>query len=99
MVCMASLVSNRSAVPVDLWSGSMGSKAAGLDGSARTAMCAAALVISALFHSGCAGQSATPQKPPAPPDVAVVPVVEKDVPLYSDWVATLDGFVNANIQP
>ena len=26
-------------------------------------------------------------------------VIQKDVPIYGDWVATLDGFVNANIQP
>ena len=37
--------------------------------------------------------------PPAgPPDVQVVPVVEKDVPITKDWVATLDGKVNANIR-
>jgi membrane fusion protein (multidrug efflux system) len=48
---------------------------------------------------GCAGQSATTQKAPPPPDVGVVAVVQKDVPIYSDWVATMDGFVNANIQP
>ncbi len=29
----------------------------------------------------------------------MVNVVQKDVPIYGDWVATLDGFVNANIQP
>ncbi|HEY4362190.1 MAG TPA: efflux RND transporter periplasmic adaptor subunit [Bryobacteraceae bacterium] len=26
-------------------------------------------------------------------------VVQQDVPIYGDWVATLDGYVNANIQP
>jgi len=37
--------------------------------------------------------------PPAgPPDVQVVQVVEKDVPITRDWVATLDGKVNANIR-
>jgi membrane fusion protein (multidrug efflux system) len=25
--------------------------------------------------------------------------VQKDVPIYGDWVSTLDGYVNANIQP
>jgi membrane fusion protein (multidrug efflux system) len=29
----------------------------------------------------------------------VVTVIQKDVPIYGDWVATLDGYVNANIQP
>jgi membrane fusion protein (multidrug efflux system) len=34
-----------------------------------------------------------------PPDVAVVDVMQKDVPIYSEWIATLDGYVNAKIQP
>ncbi|MGB9309915.1 MAG: efflux RND transporter periplasmic adaptor subunit, partial [Candidatus Acidiferrales bacterium] len=34
-----------------------------------------------------------------PPSVSVVTVVQKDVPINSDWVATLDGFTNAQIQP
>jgi len=31
--------------------------------------------------------------------VSVATVEERDVPLYGDWVATLDGYVNAQIQP
>jgi membrane fusion protein (multidrug efflux system) len=31
--------------------------------------------------------------------VEVASVVQKDVPIYSEWVATLDGYVNAQIQP
>jgi membrane fusion protein (multidrug efflux system) len=65
----------------------------------RSGLFAAALAIGSLCLHGCAGQSATPQKPPPPPDVGVVTVIQKDVPIYSDWVATMDGFVNANIQP
>ena len=38
-------------------------------------------------------------QPQPPPDVGVAAVVQKDVPIYGDWVATLDGYVNANIQP
>ncbi len=26
-------------------------------------------------------------------------MVQKDVPIYSEWVATLDGYVNAQVQP
>jgi membrane fusion protein (multidrug efflux system) len=29
----------------------------------------------------------------------VASVVQRDTPIYSEWVATLDGFVNAQIQP
>lgn len=31
--------------------------------------------------------------------VTVATVEQRDVSLYGDWVATLDGFVNAQIQP
>jgi RND family efflux transporter MFP subunit len=31
--------------------------------------------------------------------VEVVPVEQRDVPVYSEWVATLDGYVNAQIRP
>jgi membrane fusion protein (multidrug efflux system) len=31
--------------------------------------------------------------------VSVATVEQRDVPLYGDWVATLDGYVNAQIQP
>src|SRR5258705_2286328 len=37
--------------------------------------------------------------PPPPPEVRVAPVVQQDAPVYSDWVATLDGYVNAEIRP
>jgi RND family efflux transporter MFP subunit len=33
------------------------------------------------------------------PEVEVASVVQKDVPIFSEWVATLDGYVNAQIQP
>ena len=33
-----------------------------------------------------------------PPDVEVVEVLQKDVPIYSEWVGTLDGFINAQIK-
>jgi RND family efflux transporter MFP subunit len=36
---------------------------------------------------------------PAAPEVRVAPVIEQDVPVYSEWVATLDGYVNAQIRP
>jgi RND family efflux transporter MFP subunit len=45
---------------------------------------------------GCQKQ----QKPAmAPPEVEVMEVVQKDVPIYSEWVGTLEGFINAHIQP
>jgi len=51
-----------------------------------------------LFGAGCTQKAATPQGFP-PPQVGAVTIEQGDVPIYGDWVATLDGFVNANIQP
>lgn len=33
------------------------------------------------------------------PEVGVAAVIQQDVPVYSEWVATLDGYVNAEIRP
>jgi RND family efflux transporter MFP subunit len=54
-------------------------------------------VFAFLLSGGCRNNQAAP--PTAPPDVAVVDVMQKDVPIYSEWIATLDGYVNAKIQP
>ena len=35
---------------------------------------------------------------PPPPDVDVVTVQSADVPLYTQWIGTLDGYVNAQIR-
>jgi RND family efflux transporter MFP subunit len=57
--------------------------------------------VGALVLQGCSGSSANTNTntAPPPPEVLVSTVVQKDVPIYGDWVATLDGYVNANIQP
>ena len=49
-----------------------------------------------LFSAGC-GKSEQPQPPP--PEVEVVQVEQKDVPIYNEWVGTLEGLVNAQIRP
>lgn len=57
-----------------------------------------ALVINwLLLATGCGSQAH--RSTVAPPTVAVTPVVQKDVPILHEWVANLDGFVNAQIQP
>jgi RND family efflux transporter MFP subunit len=53
-------------------------------------------LFGALLCAGCA-QKKSP--PPGPPQVQVARVVQKDVSIYGEWVATLDGYVNAQIQP
>src|SRR6266481_3655796 len=45
---------------------------------------------------GCSGGKVA--SAPPPPVVEVASVVQQDTPIYSEWVATLDGFVNAQIQ-
>jgi RND family efflux transporter MFP subunit len=58
------------------------------------------IVVAGLLPiiSGCSsGTAASP--PPPPPTVEVATVEERDTPIYSEWVATLDGYVNAEIQP
>jgi RND family efflux transporter MFP subunit len=52
----------------------------------------------ALLYSACKSGAAAPSAPP-PPSVAVVEVAKQDVPIRQEWVATLDGYVNAQIQP
>jgi membrane fusion protein (multidrug efflux system) len=51
--------------------------------------------IPAVIFSGC-GKAGPP--PAGPPTVEVVKVVQTDVPITRQWVATLDGFVNAQIR-
>src|SRR5260370_9862018 len=34
----------------------------------------------------------------SPPDVSVAQVEQKDVPIYGEWIGTLDGFVNADVR-
>ena len=46
---------------------------------------------------GCEEKKERP--PPKPPEVEVSDVVERDVPIYQEWVAQLNGQVNADITP
>ena len=54
--------------------------------------------LAMLFLAGCGKNNAAPA-PPGPPDVLFVNVEQRDVPVYGEWVATLDGYTNAQIQP
>ena len=55
-----------------------------------------ALLLTAL---GCSNSSVRAAAPPPPPVVEVAPVTQKDVPVQGEWVGTLEGYVNAQIQP
>ena len=51
-----------------------------------------------LLTTGCGKQALAPANA-SPPEVDVTPVVRKNVPIIQEWVANVDGFVNAQIQP
>src|SRR5438270_8912065 len=55
-----------------------------------------AWMIPPLVFSAC-HKAALPQ--PLPPKVEVAEVMQMDVQIRRQWVATLDGFVNADIRP
>jgi RND family efflux transporter MFP subunit len=65
----------------------------------RRIVLAAVVPVVCVGIAGCSGTAANPpaQAPP-PSDVGVATVIQRDEPIYGDWVATLDGYVNANIQ-
>jgi membrane fusion protein, multidrug efflux system len=53
------------------------------------------VVATMALATGCGEK---PRPVPPPPPVKVGPVVEQDVPIYNEWVGTLNGFVNAQIR-
>jgi RND family efflux transporter MFP subunit len=59
------------------------------------------LIGTALFSTalGCSNSKVGASAPPPPPEVEVAPVIQKDVPVQGEWVGTLEGYVNAQIQP
>lgn len=63
---------------------------------ASSAICLTVIVL--LVVAGRSGKSegAAPAAPP--PGVEVARVEQRDVPIYSEWIGTLDGMVNAEIK-
>lgn len=60
--------------------------------------CFSASLLALLACVGCENKSVSAAAPP-PPTVQVAEVVQKNVPVYHEWISTLDGFINATIQP
>jgi RND family efflux transporter MFP subunit len=60
--------------------------------------CLLAAALAATASSGCGTKAASAPAPPAP-TVEVAPVLQKDVPVEGEWVGTLEGYINAQIQP
>jgi membrane fusion protein (multidrug efflux system) len=59
------------------------------------------LSVVTVCASGVAacGSTKASQPPPPPPEVSVLTVVPERVALTSEWIATLDGYVNAQVRP
>jgi membrane fusion protein, multidrug efflux system len=57
----------------------------------------AALAVVGVALTGCGRHK--PPGAPEPPAVLVTSVVQRDVPIYREWVAQLNGSVNAQISP
>ena len=56
------------------------------------------VLLSTVLLSSCGNKNVSASASP-PPNVQVAQVIQRNVPIYHEWVATLDGFVNAQIQP
>ncbi len=61
----------------------------------RISVAAALLLLVSLLGCGKGKVGVEAQ----PPEVEVVPVTQEDVPLSTECISTLDGYVNAQIQP
>jgi RND family efflux transporter MFP subunit len=61
-----------------------------------TGLIGTVLLVNAL---GCSTGKVRAAAPAPPPVVEVAPVIQKDVPVQGEWVGTLEGYVNAQIQP
>ncbi len=66
-------------------------------GASRAVIAAVLGFALAVAVAGC--HKAAPMAPPPIPEVAVAKVIQRDVPVYSKWVGTTQGFVNAQIHP
>ena len=67
--------------------------------NARLALAALLLLAGAGLVAGCGKKDAAQAGPPPALPVTVVKANPTDVPLTGEWVGTLDGYVNAQIQP
>ncbi len=56
------------------------------------------LTVSGLLAAAGCSKVTPAGEAAAPPVVVVTPVEQKDVPVYAEWIGTLDGMVNAAIR-
>jgi len=55
-----------------------------------------AILMAGISLVGCTEEKKA-AAPPPPPEVEVAEVIQRDVPVYQEWVASMDGLVNATI--
>jgi membrane fusion protein, multidrug efflux system len=58
----------------------------------------AGLIVIGLVYGAMKPKHVAGAPPGATPDVEVVQVTQKDVPIYGEWIGTLDGLVNADVR-
>src|ERR1043165_2849536 len=63
----------------------------------RRAAATSLIIVALLAAAACSKTKATSQ-PLGPPEVEVATVEQKDGPIYSEGIGTLDGIVNAEIK-
>ena len=56
------------------------------------------IVIGLIIGAARPSKHALGAMPGATPDVEVVKVQQEDVPIYGEWIGTLDGLVNADVR-
>ena len=68
-----------------------------LKGESVTGITIGMVVITIITAAGCA-KGTQAARTPDPLTVEVAAVEQRDVPIYSEWIGTLDGLVNADIK-
>jgi multidrug efflux pump subunit AcrA (membrane-fusion protein) len=61
-------------------------------------LCVALLLAAISFQLMSCGRSSAGPAEPTAPEVEVVTVEQRDIPVYREWIGTLDGLVNAAIR-
>src|SRR5271157_3981900 len=59
---------------------------------------AVGLVVIGLIIGAVRPKHVAGAQPGAPTDVEVVQVEQRDVPIYGEWIGTLDGLTNADVR-
>jgi len=59
-------------------------------------VCALGFSLLLALFPGCEKKSAPP--PPAPPEVQFITLAATNMPVFEEWIGTLDGYVNAQIR-